>query len=208
MALLWLQMAGTGAATNDFGKSFLDDNSRRQEVTTLPSGLQYKVLRSGGGKGHPAKTTPCSCHYEGRTAQNWPAGIPFDSSYTRDSIFFAPDQLIAGWTEALQLMVEGDQWELYIPSELAYGEAGAPPAIGSGDALVFTLELLKIHGPVVGTGGISDEFSNGLPGASFVDLTDAEIFAIAAGLIVVWAMVMRCVPYRTLDATFQGKSKA
>ena len=109
-------------------------------------------------------------HYEGRTAQEWPAGEKFDSSYDRGSpTTFAPNQVIAGWTEAMQLMVEGDEtWESvrcaegdddgddsltlppptarYIPSELGYGDRGSPPKIGGGDVLVFTMEIMKIKG--------------------------------------------------------------
>ena len=89
-------------------------------------------------------------HYEGRTAQNFPSGPVFDSSYARGSpTTFAPNQVIRGWTEAMQLMVEGDKWELYIPSDLAYGDRGRPPKIGGGDCLVFTIEILKIKGDKV-----------------------------------------------------------
>ena len=83
---------------------------------TLPSGLQYKVVESGKGTDHPTANSPCECHYEGRTAGNYPSGAKFDSSYDRGSpTTFAPNQVIKGWTEAMQLMVEGDKWELYIP---------------------------------------------------------------------------------------------
>ena len=88
-------------------------------MITLASGLQYKVLREGHGDAHPKAGTSCECHYEGRTAQNYPDGETFDSSYKRGSpTSFAPNQVIKGWTEAMQLMVEGDKWEMYIPSEL------------------------------------------------------------------------------------------
>merc|ERR1712227_1085406 len=71
----------------------------------------------------------------------------FDSSYKRGSpTSFAPNQVIKGWTEAMQLMVEGDKWEMYIPSELGYGDSGSPPKIGGGDVLVFTMEIIKIKG--------------------------------------------------------------
>jgi FKBP-type peptidyl-prolyl cis-trans isomerase FklB len=134
-------------ASNEFGLSFLEGNKNKEGVITLPSGLQYKVLRAGDGTDHPTADSSCECHYEGRTAQNYPDGTTFDSSYARGSpTSFAPNQVIKGWTEAMQLMVEGDKWEMYIPSELGYGDRGSPPKIGGGDVLVFTMEILKIKG--------------------------------------------------------------
>ena len=138
------------AASNEFGKKFLASNAGKDGVTTLPSGLQYKVLREGDGEFHPTADSECECHYEGRTAQEWsksPQGKKFDSSYDRGSpTSFAPSGVIAGWTEAMQLMVEGDKWEMYIPSELGYGESGQGSDIGGGDVLVFTMEIIKIKG--------------------------------------------------------------
>ena len=137
-----LLVAHAAFASNDFGKSFLETNAGKPGVIALPSGLQYKVLRAGGGDSHPTADSPCECHYEGRTAQEWPAGEKFDSSYDRGSpTTFAPNQVIAGWTEAMQLMVEGDKWEMYIPSNLAYGDSGRVPG-----CLVFTMEIIKIKG--------------------------------------------------------------
>ena len=119
-------------------------------MVVLPSGLQYKVLREGDGDAHPLASTSCECHYEGRTAQEWsksPQGKKFDSSYDRGSpTSFAPNGVIKGWTEAMQLMVEGDKWEMYIPSELGYGDSGQGSDIGPGDVLVFTMEIFKING--------------------------------------------------------------
>merc|ERR1712094_68922 len=112
-------------------------------VITLASGLQYKVLQSGKGFYHPTVDSPCECHYKGTLID----GTQFDSSYDRGSpTTFAPNQVIKGWTEAMQLMVEGDKWEMYIPSELGYGDSGSPPKIGGGDVLVFTMEIIKIKG--------------------------------------------------------------
>merc|ERR1712066_775116 len=109
--------------------------------------MGYKVLRAGDGDSHPTKSSPCECHYEGRDAKNYPDGPKFDSSYDRGSpTTFAPNQVIKGWTEAMQLMVEGDKWEMYIPSELGYGDSGSPPKIGGGDVLIFRMEILKILG--------------------------------------------------------------
>jgi FKBP-type peptidyl-prolyl cis-trans isomerase FklB len=135
------------SASNAAGLAFLEANKDKPGVITLPSGLQYKVLRAGTGDSHPTADSPCDCHYEGRTAQSFPGGETFDSSYARGSpTSFAPNQVIKGWTEAMQLMVEGDKWEMYIPSELGYGDRGSPPKIGGGDVLVFTMEIIKIKG--------------------------------------------------------------
>lgn len=82
-------------ASNDVGVAFLESNKAKDGVITLPSGLQYKVLRAGGGDSHPTPDSPCECHYEGRTAQNYPGGETFDSSYARGSpTTFAPNQVI------------------------------------------------------------------------------------------------------------------
>lgn len=108
----------------------------------MPSGLQYKVLSFGEGERHPGLRNPCKCHYEGRLID----GTVFDSTYgSGEPIQFSPNEVIKGWKEAMQLMTEGDKWELYIPSELAYGEKGHPPKIGGGEALIFTLELISIE---------------------------------------------------------------
>lgn len=92
----------------------------------------------------PQPYTPRSeCHYAGTLID----GTTFDSSYDRGSpTSFAPNQVIKGWTEAMQLMVEGDKWEMYIPSELGYGDSGSPPKIGGGDVLIFKMEIIKING--------------------------------------------------------------
>merc|ERR550537_93071 len=90
---------GIATATNAAGIKFLDENKGKDGVITLPSGLQYKVLRSGEGKDHPLVNSPCECHYEGRTAGNYPNGPVFDSSYARGQpTTFAPNQVIKGWT--------------------------------------------------------------------------------------------------------------
>ena len=151
MRLTLAALVATAMASNDFGKKFLEKKKQEADVVALPSGLMYKVIREGDGEAHPLKDTQCSCHYEGRTAQEYsksPKGKKFDSSYDRgDPTSFAPSGVIAGWTEAMQLMVEGDKWEMYIPSELGYGDGGQGGDIGPGDVLVFTMEILKIEGP-------------------------------------------------------------
>merc|ERR1711907_886956 len=141
-ALVALALAGS----NEKSKAFLEANKAKEGVITLPSGLQYKVLRKGEGINHPTVDSPCECHYKGTLID----GTQFDSSYDRGSpTTFAPNQVIAGWTEAMQLMVEGDKWEMYIPSELAYGERGSGAKIPGGSALIFQMELIKIKGDKV-----------------------------------------------------------
>ena len=122
------------------GETFLAANAKKEGVTVLPSGLQYKVLKSGEGR-KPGRTDKVRCHYEG----TFPNGQKFDSSYDRNEpAVFGVNQVVAGWTEALQLMSEGSAWELYIPYNLAYGEAGAPGAIPPYSALVFKVELIEV----------------------------------------------------------------
>lgn len=122
------------------GETFLAANAKKEGVTVLPSGLQYKVLKSGEGR-KPGRTDKVRCHYEG----TFPNGQKFDSSYDRNEpAVFGVNQVIAGWTEALQLMSEGSAWELYIPYNLAYGEAGAPGAIPPYSTLVFKVELIEV----------------------------------------------------------------
>jgi len=134
------------AGTNDAGLKFLEENKSKEGVITLASGLQYKVLQKGTGVHHPTISSPCSCHYEGTLID----GSKFDSSYDRGTpTTFAPNQVIKGWTEVMQMMVEGDEWELYIPSELGYGDSGSPPKIKGGDVLIFKMNLIEIKGDKV-----------------------------------------------------------
>ena len=101
------------------------------------------MLKEGDGTKHPKPDTPCDCHYKGNVIADVDTlGKQFDSSYDRgEPSSFAPSQVIAGWTEAMQLMVEGDKWEMYIPSNLGYGDSGDVSG-----TLVFTMELVKING--------------------------------------------------------------
>jgi len=125
------------------GIAFLESNKSKEGVITLDSGLQYKVLEEGAGLEHPKVGTPCECHYAGRLLD----GTEFDSSYKRGTpTTFAPNQVIKGWTEAMQLMVQGDKWEMYIPYELAYGAGGKPPKIPQCACLIFVMEIVKIKG--------------------------------------------------------------
>ena len=120
--------------------SFLEENAKKEGVVTTDSGLQYKVLKSGDGK-TPSLTDVVLVHYEGKLTN----GHVFDSSIARGNpIEFSLDRVIAGWTEVLQLMKEGDEWEAYIPSNLAYGKAGAGGDIGPNEDLVFKINLLSV----------------------------------------------------------------
>jgi FKBP-type peptidyl-prolyl cis-trans isomerase FklB len=104
------------------------------------------VLEKGQGGFHPKVGTPCLCHYAGTLID----GTEFDSSYSRgEPTTFAPNQVIKEWTEAMQMMVEGDKWELYIPSDLAHGDRGSPPKIPGDSALVFTIEMIEVQGEKV-----------------------------------------------------------
>jgi len=135
--------AESGEESQSESEKWLADNAKEEGVITLPSGLQYKVLRKGDGPDYPTVNSPCKCHYKGTLID----GTQFDSSYDRGTpAVFAPNQVIKGWTEAMQKMVEGDKWEMYIPSNLAYGERGSPPKIKGGQALIFTMEIIEIMG--------------------------------------------------------------
>jgi len=128
---------------DEAGIKFLEENKDKEGVITLPSGLQYKVLEEGAGLEHPTVSSPCDCHYAGKLLD----GTEFDSSYKRGKpTTFAPNQVIKGWTEAMQLMVVGDKWEMYIPYELAYGKSGRPPSIPAAAMLTFVMEIIKIKG--------------------------------------------------------------
>lgn len=136
------QMALQQVATDEnakVGAEFLAANAEKEGVVTLESGLQYKVITAGEGE-KPALDATVTVHYRGTLID----GTEFDSSYSRNQPATFPVQgVIPGWTEALQLMSEGSKYELYIPSELAYGANGSPPQIGPGATLIFEVELLK-----------------------------------------------------------------
>jgi FKBP-type peptidyl-prolyl cis-trans isomerase FklB len=123
------------------GAAFLAKNAKQDGVTTLPSGLQYKVITAGTGKS-PAPTDSVTVHYRGTLID----GTEFDSSFKRgEPVTFPVNGVIKGWTEALQLMQEGAKWQLFIPSNLAYGERGAGASIGPHATLIFAVELIKVN---------------------------------------------------------------
>ncbi len=122
------------------GQAFLAENKTKPGVVSLPSGLQYIVLKEGTGP-KPVATDKVKCHYEGTLIN----GTVFDSSIKRgEPIEFAVLGVIPGWTEALQLMNVGSKWRLFMPSDLGYGDQGSGPVIKPGDTLIFDLELLDI----------------------------------------------------------------
>lgn len=124
------------------GKSYLEENGKREEVVTTPSGLQYEVLQEGDGP-CPSAEDRVKVHYTGRLID----GTVFDSSVERNQpATFGVTQVIKGWVEALQLMKAGSKWRLHIPSDLAYGQQGAPGIIGPNSTLIFDVELLEVVG--------------------------------------------------------------
>ncbi|MCM0147166.1 FKBP-type peptidyl-prolyl cis-trans isomerase [Photobacterium galatheae] len=123
------------------GKAFLDANKNQEGVKTTSSGLQYMVLKAGTGTEHPKASDKVTVHYHGTLID----GTVFDSSVERgEPIAFSLNQVIRGWTEGLQLMVEGEKVRLFIPAELAYGNRSMGK-IGPGSVLIFDVELLKIN---------------------------------------------------------------
>jgi len=123
--------------------SFLQENSAKDGVVTLASGLQYLILESGDASGaSPTADNSVLAHYHGTLID----GTVFDSSVDRgEPAQFGLSQVISGWTEALQLMKVGDKWRLFLPSNLAYGEQSPTPAIPPNSALIFDVELLEIR---------------------------------------------------------------
>jgi FKBP-type peptidyl-prolyl cis-trans isomerase FklB len=122
------------------GEKFLAENAKKAGVTSLPSGLQYKEITPGKGKS-PKTSDTVTTHYKGTLID----GTEFDSSYKRGQpVSFPVSGVIAGWTEALQLMKEGAKWQLFIPSNLAYGERGAGGVIGPNATLIFEVELISV----------------------------------------------------------------
>lgn len=132
--------AEAGKAAKAAGEAFLAENAKKDGVVTLPSGLQYQVLKEGNGK-KPSATDQVVCHYEGTLID----GTVFDSSYKRNEpATFGLNQVIAGWTEGVQLMSEGAKYRFFIPYNLSYGERGAGAQIPPFAALVFDVELIQV----------------------------------------------------------------
>lgn len=133
-------MEEKAAKVKEEGQSFLALNKTKEDIKETGSGLQYKIVRAGSGKS-PKSTDKVQVHYTGKLLD----GTVFDSSVARgEPATFGVNQVISGWTEALQLMQEGDKWTLYIPAELAYGERGAGGQIPPHATLIFDVELLQV----------------------------------------------------------------
>ena len=132
--------AEQGKAAKEEGEKYLKENAKKEGVITTPSGLQYQVLKEGNGKKPTAKDS-VKCHYEGFLID----GTVFDSSVQRgEPAVFGLQQVIAGWTEGLQLMQEGAKYRFFIPYRLAYGEGGAGSSIPPFAALIFDVELIQV----------------------------------------------------------------
>ncbi len=135
------KMQQAGEANKKEGEAFLAANKGKDGVVTLPSGLQYKVLSAGKGA-KPTASDSVVCNYRGTLIN----GTEFDSSYKQGKpVTFPVGGVIKGWTEALQLMPVGSKWQLFVPSDLAYGERGPSPDIGPNATLIFEVELLSIQ---------------------------------------------------------------
>jgi FKBP-type peptidyl-prolyl cis-trans isomerase FklB len=134
------QMAALALKNKAEGQAFLNKNKTAEGVVTLASGLQYKILKAGDGK-KPGPDDTVVCNYRGTLID----GTEFDSSYKRNEpATFPVKAVIKGWTEALQLMPIGSKWQLFVPSELGYGERGAGGAISPNATLIFEVELMSI----------------------------------------------------------------
>ena len=130
-----------GKKAKEEGEKYLAENAKKEGVVTLPSGLQYLVIKEGNGKS-PKATDKVKCHYEGMLVD----GTLFDSSVQRgEPATFPLNQVIAGWTEGLQLMTEGSKYRFFIPYTLGYGERGAGASIPPFAALVFDVELIEVQ---------------------------------------------------------------
>ncbi len=134
------ERAASGKIAKEAGEKYLQENAKNEGVVTLPSGLQYQVIKEGNGR-KPKATDTVKCHYEGFLID----GTVFDSSIQRgEPAEFPLNQVITGWTEGLQLMQEGAKYRFFIPYRLAYGEGGAGASIPPFSALVFDVELIEV----------------------------------------------------------------
>lgn len=135
------EKAEKGRKARETGEAYLAENAKKEGITVLPSGLQYQVIKEGNGR-KPKATDRVKCHYEGFLTD----GTMFDSSIQRgEPAVFPLNQVIAGWTEGLQLMQEGAKYRFFIPYNLGYGEHGAGASIPPYAALVFDVELIEVQ---------------------------------------------------------------
>lgn len=141
MAELQAEQQGQIAENKAAGEAFLADNAERDEVMVTDSGLQYEVMSSTDDGASPTAEDTVRVHYHGTLMD----GTVFDSSVDRgEPIEFPLSGVIAGWTEGVQLMTEGDKYKFYIPAELAYGDNSPSPTIPAGSVLMFEVELLEV----------------------------------------------------------------
>jgi FKBP-type peptidyl-prolyl cis-trans isomerase FklB len=132
------KLAGDNLAKS---RKFMADNKSKKGIVSLPSGVQYRVIEDGTGTRHPTLSSEVTVHYRGSLSN----GLEFDSSFARgEPVHFKVGDVIKGWQDVLPLMREGDHWQIFVPSELAYGERGQPPRIGPNEALVFEIKLISI----------------------------------------------------------------
>ncbi|MGC1508971.1 FKBP-type peptidyl-prolyl cis-trans isomerase [Ketobacter sp.] len=135
------ERAAIGEKNKKAGEAFLASNAKKEGVTVTESGLQYKIIKEGNGKNKPTENDEVTVHYRGTFID----GTEFDSTHKRNQAYSPKvNQLIQGWSEALQLMSEGAKWELYIPADIAYGEQGSGQYVGPNAVLIFEVELLEI----------------------------------------------------------------
>ena len=135
------QQSDTIAKNLNAGNAFLADNKKKEGVVVTPTGLQYKILKQGSGA-KPAAGSNVTVHYKGTLID----GTVFDSSYDRgQAATLSLGQVIKGWQEAVPMMPTGSTWQIYVPSELAYGDRAASELIGPGSTLVFDIELISIN---------------------------------------------------------------
>ncbi len=159
MAKHQARMKELGEKNEKEGEAFLAENKKKEGVITLPSGLQYKVIKEGEGK-TPIATDMVTVHYRGTLID----GKEFDSSYTRGQpVTFPVKGVIPGFSEALQLMKVGSKWQLFIPSNLAYGERGAGEEIGPNATLIFDIELISIKEGTSKEEPVEEEMIQGEP---------------------------------------------
>jgi len=131
------------AKTNEVGMKFLEKLKTRKDLTFLPSGVMYKILRNGRGIFHPTTKSKCASHHSVKLID----GTIVDSTYSRNSpTILSPKSVLKGLGEVMKLMVRGDKWRIYLPSEVAFGDRGNPPTIRQGSVVIFVLEIISIRG--------------------------------------------------------------
>jgi FKBP-type peptidyl-prolyl cis-trans isomerase len=142
------------AKNGEAGAQFVAQNAKKNGIVTLPSGLQYRIMRMGEGR-KPTLDDVVECHYRGTLLD----GTEFDNSYKRKPVTFPLKRAIQGWREALQLMPVGSKWQLFVPPQLAYGEQGAGDTIGPNATTIFEVELMSVKEKARSAGGATEDRS-------------------------------------------------